>query len=163
MAASLKPKRYWLVATKMLGKIPSSQSESLNECAEKSRFHMGDSLVWKYESGKDSVLQVTRDAYLSCNTSNPIEEYKDGNTEMTLDRPGPFYFISGTNGPCEKGHKMIVAVLSPRHRYTGFSPAPSPAEFEGPAVAPTSSATNLKNGFMVVLRILLLGLFLREI
>ncbi|XP_038695276.1 early nodulin-like protein 1 isoform X2 [Tripterygium wilfordii] len=136
-------------------KVPSSQSESLNEWAEKSRFR----IVWQYESGKDSVLQVTRDAYLSCNTSSPIEEYKDENTKVTLDRSGPFYFISGTNGHCEKGQKMIVVVLSPRHRYTGISPAPSPAESEGPAVAPTSSATSLKSGFMVVLGILLLGLF----
>ncbi|KAF5748117.1 early nodulin-like protein 1 [Tripterygium wilfordii] len=140
-------------------KVPSSQSDSLNEWAEKSRFRMGDSLVWKYESGKDSVLQVTREAYLSCNTSSPIDEYKDGNTKVTLDRSGPFYFISGTNGHCEKGQKMIVVVLSPRHRYTGISPAPSPAEFEGPAVAPTSSATSLKSCFIVVLGILLLALF----
>ncbi|KDP33508.1 hypothetical protein JCGZ_07079 [Jatropha curcas] len=142
-------------------KIPSSQSDSLNKWAETARFQIGDSLVWKYDSQKDSVLQVTREAYLSCNTSNPIEEYKDGNTKVKLDRSGPFYFISGAEGHCEKGQKIIVVVLSTRNRITAISPAPSPAEFEfeGPAVAPTSSATSLKGSLVVALGILLWALF----
>ncbi|GMY29177.1 early nodulin-like protein 1 [Fagus crenata] len=140
-------------------KIPSSQSDSLNQWAEGSRFLIGDSLVWKYDSGKDSVLQVNKENYVSCNTSNPIEEYKDGNTKVKLDRSGPFYFISGSKGHCEKGQKLVVVVLSPRHRYTGISPAPSPVEFDGPAVAPTSSATKLQSGLMVALGIFALGLF----
>ncbi|XVE53524.1 hypothetical protein DITRI_Ditri03aG0010000 [Diplodiscus trichospermus] len=125
-------------------KIPSSESDSLNKWAEKSRFRIGDSLVWKYDGGKDSVLQVTKEAYASCITSNPIAEYNDGNTKVKLENSGPFYFISGAKGHCEEGQKLHVVVLSPKHRYTGISPAPSPAEIEGPAIAPTSSATGLK-------------------
>ncbi|OAY53591.1 early nodulin-like protein 3 [Manihot esculenta] len=140
-------------------KIPSSQSDSLNKWAESSRFRIGDTLVWKYDSEKDSVLQVTREAYLSCNISNPIEEYKDGNTKVKLDRSGPFYFISGAEGHCVKGQKMIVVVLSPRHRYTDISPAPSPAESEGPAVAPTSTATSLKGSLVMLMGILIWVLF----
>ncbi|KAF2287284.1 hypothetical protein GH714_039536 [Hevea brasiliensis] len=124
-------------------KIPSSQSDSLNKWAESARFSIATLL----------------EAYLSCNTSNPIEEYKDGNTKVKLDRSGPFYFISGAEGHCVKGQKMIVVVLSPRRRYTGISPAPSPAEFEGPAVAPTSTATSLKGSLVMSLGILLWGLF----
>lgn len=118
--------------------------------------------VWKYDSGKDSVLQVNKEGYVSCNISNPIEEYKDGNTKVKLSRAGPFYFISGTKGNCEKGQKVVVVVLSPRSSYTGISPAPAPApvEFEGgPAVAPTSSATKLQSGLLVALGIFVLGLF----
>lgn len=111
--------------------------------------------VWKYEGGKDSVVEVSKEDYAKCNTSNPIEEYSDGNTKVKLDRPGPFFFISGEKGHCEKGQKLIVVVMSPRHRDTGISfsspaAAPSPAEFEdGPAVAPTSSATVWQSGFVV--------------
>ncbi|MBA0658037.1 hypothetical protein Goklo_010278 [Gossypium klotzschianum] len=140
-------------------KIPSSESDSLNRWAEKSRFRIGDSLVWKYDGGKDSVLQVTKEAYASCNTSNSIAEYKDGNTKVKLDRSGPFYFISGAKGYCEQGQKLHVVVLSQKHRYTGISPAPSPAEIEGPAIAPTSSAAELKAGFLVTLGVVVLGLF----
>ncbi|XVF35681.1 hypothetical protein REPUB_Repub18cG0167200 [Reevesia pubescens] len=140
-------------------KIPSSESDSLNKWAETSRFRIGDSLVWKYDGGKDSVLQVTKEDYASCNTSNPIAEYKDGNTKVKLEKSGPFYFISGAKGHCEQGQKLLVVVLSQRHRYTGISPAPSPAEIEGPAIAPTSTAVGLKAGFLVTLGVLVLGLF----
>ncbi|CAK7353952.1 unnamed protein product [Dovyalis caffra] len=140
-------------------KIPSSEPDSLNKWAGKARFLVGDSLVWKYDGQKDSVLQVTKEAYDSCNTTSPIEEYKDGNTKVKLDRSGPFYFISGAEGHCEKGQKFVVVVLSQKHRQTGISPAPSPVEFDGPAVAPTSSASTLKAGFLVALGVLVSGLF----
>ncbi|CAJ1973634.1 unnamed protein product [Sphenostylis stenocarpa] len=135
-------------------KIPSSEVNSLNQWAEKSRFRVGDYLVWKYESGKDSVLEVTREEYANCSSSNPIKEYSDGNTKVKLDRPGPFYFISGQKGHCEKGQKLIVVVITPRTTIPPISPAPSPAEFEGPAVAPTSSATTLQVGLVTALGVL---------
>ncbi|KAK8645252.1 hypothetical protein V6N13_119095 [Hibiscus sabdariffa] len=140
-------------------KIPSSESDSLNKWAESSRFRIGDSLVWKYDGGKDSVLQVTKEAYTNCNISNPIAEYKDGNTKVKLDKSGPFFFISGAKGHCEQGQKLHVIVMSQKHRYTGISPAPSPAEIEGPAIAPTSSATGFKASVLVTLGVLVLGLF----
>lgn len=115
--------------------------------------------VWNYDGDKDSVLQVSKEDYGNCNTSNPIEEHKDGNTKVKLDRAGAFYFISGEKGHCEKGQKLVVVVLTPRHGYTAISPAPSPVEFEGPAVAPTSSATRLQSGLMVALGVFALGLF----
>ncbi|XP_018839584.1 early nodulin-like protein 1 [Juglans regia] len=141
-------------------KIPSTQSESLNQWAGNFRFLVGDSLVWKYDSGKDSVLQVNKEDYMNCNTSKPIEEYKDGNTKVKLDRSGPFYFISGAEGHCEKGQKLVVVVLSSRRGYTGISPAPSPVEFEGPAVAPTSSSTSLQGSLMVALWVFAFGICL---
>ncbi|EXB86670.1 Early nodulin-like protein 1 [Morus notabilis] len=129
--------------------IPSSQSQSLNKWAESTRFRIGDTLVWKYDGEKDWVVQVSKEDYLSCNSSSPIEEYKDGQTKVKLNKAGPYYFISGAKGHCEKGQKLIVVVLSPRHRYA-ISPAPSPAEFDGPAVAPTSGAEALRGGGLVV-------------
>ncbi|KAG5225182.1 hypothetical protein OIU76_027550 [Salix suchowensis] len=140
-------------------KIPSSESDSLNKWAGNARFLIGDSLVWKYDGQKDSVLQVSKEAYAACNTTNPIQEYKDGNTKVKLDRSGPFYFISGAEGHCEKGQKIVVVVLSQKHARVG-APAPSPAEFQAPAVAPTSGASALKGGLMVALvGVLVLGLF----
>ncbi|KAJ6732219.1 EARLY NODULIN-LIKE PROTEIN 3 [Salix purpurea] len=140
-------------------KIPSSESDSLNKWAGNARFLIGDSLVWKYDGQKDSVLQVSKEAYAACNTTNPIEEYKDGNTKVKLDRSGPFYFISGAEGHCEKGQKIVVVVLSQKHARVG-APAPSPVEFQAPAVAPTSGASALKGGLMVALvGVLVLGLF----
>ncbi|XP_050127019.1 early nodulin-like protein 1 [Malus sylvestris] len=136
--------------------VPSSESQSLNKWAESTRFRVGDTLVWKYDSAKDSVLRVTKEDYTNCNASNPIEQYKDGETKLHLDQPGPCYFISGTKGHCEKGQKLVVVVMTPR-KHLGISPAPSPAgEVDGPAVAPTSGATSLQGG---VLTLVALGVF----
>ncbi|XP_022851102.1 early nodulin-like protein 1 [Olea europaea var. sylvestris] len=133
-------------------KVPSSESDSLNHWAEKTRFQVGDSLVWKFDGSKDSVLQVAKRDYVTCNTSSPLETYTDGNTKVKLERSGPYYFISGAEGHCEKGQKVIVVVMSEKHsRFIGVSPAPSPAEVEGPAVAPTSNAANLKGSFLVAM------------
>ncbi|KAG4931434.1 hypothetical protein AAZX31_17G209600 [Glycine max] len=137
-------------------KVSASESDSLNQWAEKSRFQVGDYLVWKYDGGKDSVLQVSKENYVNCSISNPIKEYNDDTTKVQLEHPGPFYFISGAKGHCEKGQKLVVVVLTPRRgtRFTGFaapSPAPSAsAEFEGPAVAPTSTANALNGGILMV-------------
>ncbi|XP_030523477.1 early nodulin-like protein 1 [Rhodamnia argentea] len=124
--------------------IPSSETTfTLNAWAESSRFRIGDSLVFRYDAAQDSVLQVTRAGYLSCNASGPVAQHvnKDGEAKVELERSGAFYFISGAPGHCEKGQKLIVVVLSPRHAYARVSsPAPAPVELEGPAVAPTSGA-----------------------
>ncbi|XP_062159110.1 early nodulin-like protein 14 [Alnus glutinosa] len=71
-------------------------SDSLSRWAEKNRFNVGDFLI----------LQLTKEEYESCNQSNPIKEYKDTKTEVELDRPGPFYFISKAGGSYEKGQKI---------------------------------------------------------
>ncbi|PIN12445.1 hypothetical protein CDL12_14942 [Handroanthus impetiginosus] len=133
-------------------KIPSSESDSLNHWAEKTRFLIGDSLVWEFDGSKDPVLQVSKRDYVTCNTSSPIETYNGGNFKVKLERSGPYYFISGAEGHCHKGQKLIVVVMSEKHRrFFGISPAPSP-EVEGPTLAPalTSGARGLSGGFSML-------------
>ncbi|KAF5204832.1 Early nodulin-like protein [Thalictrum thalictroides] len=141
-------------------KIPSSPSESLNKWTQKARFVIGDALILHYNPDKDSVLQVNRKDYLTCNTSNPMVKYHNETTMILFDRSGPLFFISGAKGHCEQGQKMIVVVLSEIHTFKGkrkgISPAPSPSPiefasspmvFDGPAVAPspTSGAYSLRS------------------
>ncbi|KAI3985423.1 hypothetical protein MKX01_033737 [Papaver californicum] len=136
--SSFSEARDFLVGGKSNGwEIPSSpQSQPLNQWAQSSRFQLGDSLVWKYETGKDSVLQVTRESYLNCVLREPITEFKDGNkTKVELNKTGPYYFISGATGHCEKGQKLIVVVMAPR------SAALAPSPVDAPAASPTSDAT----------------------
>lgn len=97
------------------------------------------------------MLRVGKEDYEVCNTSNPQQKFDDGNTKVELDKPGPFYFISGAKGHCEQGQKLVVVVLTPRRRFVSISPAPSPAELEGPAVAPSSGAAGLKAGVLALL------------
>ncbi|XP_009759316.1 early nodulin-like protein 15 [Nicotiana tabacum] len=141
-------------------KIPSSESDSLNRWAEKSRFLIGDSLVWKYDAKKDSVIEVSKRDYVTCNTSSPIAVHNDGNTKIELTHSGAYYFISGEKGHCEQGQKLIVVTLSENNmrRFMG-APAPSPTEFDGPAMAPTSNAATLKAGLLMAFGVLMVFLF----
>ncbi|KAF9600576.1 hypothetical protein IFM89_010062 [Coptis chinensis] len=121
-------------------KIPSSQSQTLNKWAEKCRFNIEDTLVMQFDPKKDSVLQVNKTDYVTCNTSNPIVVYRNETVMIVLLRSGPFYFISGAKGHCQQGQKMTVVVLSDIHTYKGSSPAvaPSPVVSRGgPAIAPS--------------------------
>ncbi|KAI3879987.1 hypothetical protein MKX03_020395 [Papaver bracteatum] len=122
-------------------KVPSSVSDSLNKWAGSTRFNIGDSLVWKFDAQKDSVLRVGREDYVNCNVTKPIAEYKNGSAKIELDQSGPFYFVSGIKGNCERGQKLVVVVMSKFH--TGIAPAPSPM---GSAVAPSSGSHSLKTG-----------------
>ncbi|KAG2245188.1 hypothetical protein Bca52824_092947 [Brassica carinata] len=138
-------------------KIPSSPSDSLNKWAESLRFHVGDSLVWKYDGEKDSVLQVTKEAYINCNTTNPAANYSNGDTKVKLDRSGPFFFISGTKSNCVEGEKLHIVVMSSRGGHTVVSSPLSSisstfsCSLGAPAVPPaTGSASPLTRRFGVL-------------
>ncbi|CAO2835757.1 unnamed protein product [Amaranthus hypochondriacus] len=119
-------KRGWI-------KPDGSESETYNEWAEQNRFHIGDTINFKYK--KDSVLLVGKDDYMNCNVKNPLLKFDDGNTIYEFDHSGFVYFISGNPGHCELGQKMIIRVMvqSAVHHPTVSAPAPS---VEGPIGAP---------------------------
>lgn len=100
--------------------------------------------MWNYEPEKDSVLCVTREAYLTCNTTDPMASYKNSSTVVTLNHSGAYYFISGNSENCQKGEKVIVVVMSERHSLRKhLAPAPAPefiTDFRSPALAPTAGA-----------------------
>ncbi|XP_010541555.1 PREDICTED: early nodulin-like protein 3 [Tarenaya hassleriana] len=136
-------------------KVPSSPADSLNRWAEKARFHVGDTLLWKYDGEKDSVLRVTKEAYVTCNTTEPVAKFSGGETKVKLERHGAFFFISGSKTNCEQGEKLFVVVMSPRSSrgfFVSEAPSPSPvaaaAEIRAPAVAPTTgdAASSLVRG-----------------
>ncbi|RWW43087.1 hypothetical protein BHE74_00051287, partial [Ensete ventricosum] len=84
--------------------------------------------VFRYRKDADSVLVVTKQDYDACNGANPIQKLEGGDSEFKLDRSGPFFFISGTPGNCQKGQKLQVVVLAVRNVKPGPSPpAPPPA------------------------------------
>ncbi|KAJ3687871.1 hypothetical protein LUZ61_017035 [Rhynchospora tenuis] len=110
-----------------------------NHWALRTRFHVGDSLYFKYEN--DSVLLVSRDDYRNCETFNPIAGFTDGNTTFEFDREGFFYFISGEPGHCEAGQRMIVRVMvQPGDMSPSGSPSASPGPWSSPSSRHHSSA-----------------------
>ncbi|WVZ78892.1 hypothetical protein U9M48_026537 [Paspalum notatum var. saurae] len=117
--------------------VPDAGAEPYNTWAGRLRFQIGDQLLFVYPKETDSVLLVDAAAYNACNTSSYLTRFDDGSTVFTLDRSGPFFFISGNDASCRANEKLIVVVLAPRTppAMTPQSPPPSAP----PAPSPTSS------------------------
>ncbi|KAJ6950169.1 hypothetical protein NC651_003981 [Populus alba x Populus x berolinensis] len=126
----------------------TNPSESYNHWAERNRFQVNDSLVFKYNNGSDSVLLVTKDDYNSCKTKKPLKTMGSGSSVFQFDKSGPYFFISGNEDNCRKGQKLTVVVLSgkpkqaptPVSQPPALSPkAPSPVAHNNPSPAPSKS------------------------
>ncbi|XWS10012.1 hypothetical protein CRYUN_Cryun39dG0039000 [Craigia yunnanensis] len=89
--------------------------EKYNNWAGKQRFQVNDTLIFKYEKGSDSVLLVHKDDYSNCNIKNPVKNMTSGSSEFQFPQSGPFYFISGKEGHCQKGQKLITVVMAVRN------------------------------------------------
>ncbi|CAF2077394.1 unnamed protein product [Brassica oleracea var. botrytis] len=114
--------------------------------------------MFVYQPNQDSVFQVTRDAYDSCNTDAPTAKFADGKTPFALTHSGPYYFISGNKDNCNKNEKLVVIVMADRNGKTTSSSsppsqapapsgeaAPSPpitSNLEPPATTPTQETPN---------------------
>ncbi|KAI3768941.1 hypothetical protein L6452_00037 [Arctium lappa] len=103
----------------------SLASTSYNQWAEQSRFQIGDSVLFNYEEGKDSVVQVTKDDYNNCNPASPIAMYSDGHSLVKFQQSGPHYFISGIVQNCKNNQKIVMVVMADRTNHTASSPSPS--------------------------------------
>ncbi|EOA18329.1 hypothetical protein CARUB_v10006848mg [Capsella rubella] len=126
-------------------KVPDSPNNTLNHWAENNRFKVGDFLVWKYDMKVDSVLQVTKEDYDSCNTAKPLKQYNDGVTKVELDKSGPYFFISGAPGNCAKGEKITLVVLSERKSGGGGAGAPKASPASPTAQTPVSAPAPAHN------------------
>ncbi|KAJ8622104.1 hypothetical protein MRB53_030633 [Persea americana] len=115
-----------------------------NQWAQKHRFRIGDSLLFVYPPGKDSVLHVKKDDYYNCNTKSFLEYYNDGNTPFIFNQSGPHYFISGNEENCLKNESMVVIVMAGRSKMSNSTintTAPSPSPYSPsnpPEINPTS-------------------------
>ncbi|KMZ68427.1 hypothetical protein ZOSMA_23G00820 [Zostera marina] len=95
--------------------VPSDQSGMFyNNWASHLRFSIGDSLLFMCNSEKNSVLQVSKHDYENCHTSSPINSFDGSKVVVTLDHSGPYFFISGDEGNCQKKQAMHVVVLADR-------------------------------------------------
>ncbi|KAI4387000.1 hypothetical protein MLD38_004869 [Melastoma candidum] len=108
--------------------------------ASSHRFHVGDSLNFEYKED-DSVMVVDKWSYYHCDAANPIEEFTDGNSTFVLDRPGPFFFISGAENHCRNGQRLLVEVIHPKSPPAFANPPEGGYNPLSPASAsPTSGA-----------------------
>ncbi|KAG6579635.1 Uclacyanin 1, partial [Cucurbita argyrosperma subsp. sororia] len=96
-------------------------STDLDSWSQGKRFYVGDVLVFQYSSSQ-SLNEVTRENYNTCNTTNVLKAYTNGNTTVTLSQPGQRFFVSGNRLLCLGGMKMQVNVENNQ----SFSPAAAP-------------------------------------
>ncbi|CAA7055551.1 unnamed protein product [Microthlaspi erraticum] len=80
--------------------------------AEHKQFHVGDSLIFKYDRNFNDVTQVSSALeYEFCNSSSPKAVYNTGHDVVTLTEPGSHYFISSNHTQCVEGQKIHVLVV----------------------------------------------------
>ncbi|MCO5560058.1 hypothetical protein L7F22_013664 [Adiantum nelumboides] len=93
--------------------LPPGSSGQLSYASwvQQRAFHVGDILVFQYQPNLHNVLQVDKDDYANCNTSNPLARYSNKNTTITLDKSGEWYFICGILSHCALGQKLEVTCL----------------------------------------------------
>lgn len=102
---------------------------------------------------------MTENDYKICNKSKPLRSFNDGKTKIELSRSGPFYFVSGADGHCEKGQKVEIKVLSAKHStpHHAISPSPAPSPFYAHAPAPAKSAAGGRGRAVAVVAAALVG------
>jgi hypothetical protein len=97
--------------------------------------------AFKYNS-YHNVLEVTKDAFEACTTTDPIFYDNSGSTTIALTMPGTRYFICGAPGHCLGGMKMVVQVADRPAPTTPSSPPalpPAPPMPSAPAPAPAAA------------------------
>ncbi|OMP06143.1 Plastocyanin-like protein [Corchorus olitorius] len=73
-------------------------------------FHVGDSLLFEYNSEFHDVVEVSHDDFQSCKGTSGIATYASGSDTITLERPGHYYFLCGVPGHCQIGQRVDILV-----------------------------------------------------
>ncbi|CAN8268480.1 unnamed protein product [Cochlearia groenlandica] len=94
-------------------------------------FHVGDSLIFKYDQNINDVTQVSSELeYDPCNSLSPKVVYNTGHDIVNLTEPGHYYFITSNHLQCFSGLKLDVLVV------------PSPSSLVPPPHPQSPSKTN---------------------
>ncbi|KAJ0256741.1 ENODL7 [Hirschfeldia incana] len=167
MVASEGGPRVFKVGDEFEWRVPLQNDTSVySRWASTNRFHIGDSLTFVYD--KDSVMEVDKGSFYHCNASDPITAFDNGNSTFILDRPGLFYFISGSNAHCTSGQRLIVEVMHIHHHHhnqvslpPSMSPlsASSPSAFDSGSDPASSAASSLLTSLFPPFVALLVALF----
>nr|KYP55720.1 Blue copper protein [Cajanus cajan] len=115
--------------------FPPGGDSFYSKWAENFTFKVKDTLVFNFESGSHSVVELSKANYEKCEVDKSIKGYNSGPARVRLDRSGEFYFSCSFSGHCSSGQKLSIKVTG-----SGSSSPPTPKN--APAEAPSSSASN---------------------
>ncbi|KAL7134678.1 hypothetical protein ABFS83_11G042700 [Erythranthe nasuta] len=110
--------------------VPTGGPATYTTWASQYVFRVGDVLVFNFGTGIHDVARVTKDAFDTCTSTNPIAFTTVGPASFTLNSTGPDYYTCTFGQHCSLGQKLSINVLPA----SSTTPTPSPA----PLVAPTT-------------------------
>lgn len=84
--------------------------------------------VFNFTNGDQDVARVTKEAFKTCNSTNPLTLKTTSPANFTLDTIGEYYFIGTKDKHCGLGQKLAINVTA--------NPGPNPSP-SVPAPAPT--------------------------
>ncbi|KAL6880592.1 hypothetical protein ACP4OV_012157 [Aristida adscensionis] len=93
-------------------------------------FRVGDTLLFKYDTTKHTLVQVGKEDFLGCNVNAKSNLKNTGNDVVTLDKPGRWWFICTKQGHCAAGMNLVLDVLDAN------APIPPPVPASPPSAAP---------------------------
>lgn len=107
---------------------------NFHDYEDKFRWLFFYSAVFDFKAGENDLTIVTKENYDSCNTKDPLYQFKSPGVVVGASMPGTFYFTCSFTGHCHKGQKVAIdfapsltgqprAALSP-----SLSPSPSASD-----------------------------------
>ncbi|XP_047169653.1 mavicyanin-like [Vigna umbellata] len=133
--------------------FPPGGASFYSKWASNFTFKVNDTLVFNFESGSHSVVELSKANYENCGVDNNIKSFNTGPARVILTGPGEFYFSCPFSGHCSSGQKLSVTVeaSSPSPSAYGSDStkrAPSPQTHSTDiAPPPHGSATPLASTF----------------
>ncbi|CAN4082297.1 unnamed protein product [Withania somnifera] len=102
------------------------ESADFNSWASGQTFKVGDTLVFRYNPGLHSVVELEGESsYKSCDISSAVNSMSTGNDVVKLNKPGSRYFACGTAGM--KLKITTVTGNSPTNETASSAPSSSSA------------------------------------
>ncbi|KAL5995851.1 hypothetical protein ACLOJK_025923 [Asimina triloba] len=109
------------------------------------------------------MMVASEEEYENCSSSKPLLFANSSPASIMLDHPGPFYFVSGVAGHCEKGLKMIVKVLGHSPFPGDYAsppsdspPPPGPAEDDDDSSAAAATLPIARIAYAVIIQLCML-------
>ncbi|KAM3286816.1 mavicyanin [Capsicum chacoense] len=107
------------------------ESTDFNSWASGQTFKVGDTLVFRYNPGLHSVVELEGESpYKSCDISSTVNSLSGGNDVVKLNKPGTRYFACGTAGHCDQGMKLKITTVTgsaPSNQAASSTPSSSSA------------------------------------
>ncbi|TKV92279.1 hypothetical protein SEVIR_9G154100v4 [Setaria viridis] len=78
--------------------------------ADNRTFFVGDTLVFRFETGFHDVVQVGRREYEECTADDPYQIFRAGPAAVPLDSTGVRYYVCTVGNYCSLGVRLYVTV-----------------------------------------------------